>query len=75
MFAKDDLLLLARSTMPFGKYQGYLLIDMPEEYLLWLNKQGMPNGKLGKLLALTLEIKINGLEQLITPLKASNTHD
>lgn len=74
MFAQDDLLLLARSTMPFGKFQGRLLIDVPEEYLLWLNQHGMPKGKLGQLLMLALEIKINGLEHLLTPLKGQQ-HD
>lgn len=69
MFDQKDLLLLARNRMPFGKYQGRLLIDVPEEYLLWLSRQGMPNGKLGQLLGLALEIKVNGLEHLLTPLK------
>lgn len=71
MFDQQDLLLLVRTQMPFGKYQGRLLIDVPEEYLLWLNKEGMPKGKLGQLLALCLEIKINGLEHLLTPLKGT----
>lgn len=74
MFDKNDLLLLARQTMPFGKYQGRLLINVPEEYLLWLNKQGMPNSKLGQLLSLALEIKINGLEHLLTPLIETYEH-
>lgn len=69
MFDQQDLLHLARMTMPFGKYQGRLLIDLPEPYLLWFADQGFPEGKLGRLLALTLEIKINGLEYLIQPLK------
>lgn len=71
MFDQKDLLLLARSTMPFGKHQGRLLIDVPEEYLLWLSREGMPAGKLGQLLSLALEIKINGLEHLLTPLKGA----
>lgn len=75
MFAKEDLLQLARARMPFGKYQGRILIDVPEEYLLWLNKQGMPKGKLGLLLALALEIKINGLEHLLTPLRGQASDD
>lgn len=65
-------------TMPFGKYAGRVLIDLPEEYLLWFQKKGFPNGQLGELMALALEIKINGLEYLITPLKSSagnNTYD
>ena len=57
-------------TMPFGKYQGRLLIDIPEEYLLWLNNKGMPDGKLGLLLSLVLEIKMNGLEDILNPLRS-----
>ena len=69
MFKKEDLLALANEYMPFGKYQGRILIDVPEEYLLWFAKKGFPEGKLGLLLALALEIKINGLENIIEPLK------
>jgi uncharacterized protein (DUF3820 family) len=69
MFEKKDLLALANEHMPFGKYQGRILIDIPEEYLLWFAKKGMPEGRLGMLLSLTLEIKINGLESIIEPLK------
>jgi len=55
--------------MPFGKYSGRVLIDLPEPYLLWFAKQGFPDGELGRLLALTLEMKIEGLEEVIRPLK------
>ncbi len=71
MFEKQDLLTLATMTMPFGKYAGRVLIDLPEEYLLWFQKKGFPKGRLGELLALALEIKINGLESLLEPLKQS----
>jgi len=60
---------LITTTMPYGKYQGRVLIDIPEEYLLWMNKQGMPDGRLGFLLSLALEILINGLEGVLTPLR------
>ncbi len=69
MFAKEDLLDIANDTMPFGKYQGRRLIELPEPYLLWFASKGFPQGRLGKLLALTLEIQVNGLSDLITPLK------
>ncbi|MET1256436.1 DUF3820 family protein [Aliikangiella maris] len=69
MFEKQNLVDIANTTMPFGKYQGRRLIDLPEPYLVWFANQGLPKGKLGELLALTLEIKINGLEKLIIPLK------
>ena len=69
MFDKQDLVTLTTMIMPFGKYQGRPLIDLPEEYLLWFAHKGFPGGKLGMLLGLTLEIKINGLESIIEPLK------
>lgn len=70
-FDQDDLLKLARMKMPFGKYQGRILADLPEPYLLWFSKQGFPKGELGKLLALMLELHIHGLEGLLNPLKLS----
>ncbi|MCW8917297.1 MAG: DUF3820 family protein [Gammaproteobacteria bacterium] len=69
MFEKQDLLKLANQPMPFGKYQGKVLIDLPEEYLLWFARKGFPTGELGRLLQLALEIRINGLEGVIMPLK------
>lgn len=69
MFEKKDLLSLATMEMPFGKYRGHLLIDLPEDYLLWFAKKGWPEGKVGQLLQLALEIRINGLESIIEPLK------
>ena len=58
--------------MPFGKYQGKLLMDLPEAYLLWFEKKGFPSGELGELLALALEIDKNGLKYLLEPLKNAN---
>ncbi|NVK42935.1 MAG: DUF3820 family protein [Oceanospirillaceae bacterium] len=69
MFDKQDLLDIARTEMPFGKYAGRTLIDLPEPYLLWFRQRGFPPGRLGQLLALTLEIRIEGLEGMIRPLK------
>ena len=64
-----ELIELAAARMPFGKYQGRRLIDLPESYLVWLSGQGFPEGKLGKLLQAVYEIKINGLEGLLDPLR------
>ncbi len=69
MFEQENLLRLAQLKMPFGKYQGRLIIDLPEEYLLWFAKKEFPKGELGKLMQLALEIKIEGLENLIDPLR------
>ncbi|MCW8829694.1 MAG: DUF3820 family protein [Gammaproteobacteria bacterium] len=73
MFNKEDLLKLANMPMPFGKYRGKVLIDLPEEYLLWFAKRGFPGGELGRLMQLALEIRINGLEGVLKPLKGSRT--
>ncbi len=69
MFDKQDLVRLANTPMPFGRYTGRVLIDLPEEYLLWFANKGFPAGQLGKLMQLALEIRINGLESIIQPLK------
>jgi uncharacterized protein (DUF3820 family) len=69
---KQQLVEIANTVMPFGKYKGRVLIDVPEEYLLWFaRKDEFPAGKLGELMQLTLTIKIEGLEGLIKPLKRS----
>jgi uncharacterized protein (DUF3820 family) len=63
------LLQLIQMKMPFGKYKGTLLCNLPVSYLEWFQRKGFPKGKLGELLATMYEIKLNGLEQLLTPLK------
>lgn len=63
-----ELIKLANTRMPYGKYKGYYLINLPEAYLVWYRQKGFPTGKLGEQLALILEIKINGLSHLIFPL-------
>ncbi len=67
--SKDDLEKLATQSMPYGKHQGTLLIDLPEHYIVWYHTKGFPSGELGKLLGLLYEIKLNGLEYLVRPLK------
>lgn len=58
--------------MPYGKYKGYLICNIPESYLLWYKDKGFPKGKLGDLMATMFEIRVNGLEYLLTPLKNQN---
>ncbi len=65
----DGLKDLVNTPMPYGKYQGRMLADIPEHYLMWMARQGFPKGKLGQLLALAYEIRLNGLEYLLKPLK------
>jgi len=60
---------LVTMKMPYGKYKGYLLCDIPEYYLVWMHSKGFPNGKLGMLLSTMYEIKLNGLEFILTKLK------
>jgi uncharacterized protein (DUF3820 family) len=63
------LMQLVTTKMPFGKYKGTLLCDIPVFYLEWFNRKGFPKGSLGMLLSTIYEIKLNGLEELIAPLK------
>ncbi len=67
---QNDLIKLTTATMPYGKYAGRQLIDLPESYVVWFHTQGFPQNELGKLLGLLYEIKLNGLEDLIEPLKS-----
>ncbi|OIQ17986.1 MAG: hypothetical protein BM556_11220 [Bacteriovorax sp. MedPE-SWde] len=66
---KEWLVKLARQRMPFGKYQGRVLIDLPDDYVIWFYNKGFPPGEMGKLLGLLYEIQLNGLESLVHPLK------
>ena len=63
------LLQLVSMRMPFGKYEGRLLCDLPVSYLEWFNNKGFPKGKLGMLLETMFVIKSNGLEDLLKPLR------
>ncbi len=63
------LLELVKMQMPFGKYKGTILSNLPVSYLEWFQREGFPKGKLGMLLATMYEIKTNGLEKLLDPLK------
>lgn len=63
------LIELVRTPMPFGKYKGYMICELPESYLVWYYNKGFPKGKLGILLHTMYEIRLNGLEGILKPLK------
>jgi uncharacterized protein (DUF3820 family) len=65
----EILLELVSIRMPYGKYSGRLICDLPEFYLVWYHSKGFPAGKIGVLLGTMYEIKLNGLEYLLKPLK------
>lgn len=65
----ETLLKLAGMEMPFGKYKGRRLIDLPEPYVVWLSQKGFPDGQLGEMLRIVYEIKLNGLEYLFEPIR------
>jgi len=65
----EDLQRLVTLTMPYGKYQGRLIADLPGAYLAWFARKGFPPGELGNLLALMLELDHNGLRALLDPLR------
>lgn len=64
----EEVIAAASMPMPFGKFKGTRLIDLPEPYVVWFKGQGFPEGLLGQRLGLIYEIKANGLEKLIRPL-------
>ena len=66
---QKKLIQLAHTKMPFGKYEGRFLIDLPEYYMVWYSNKGFPKGQLGEQLQLVYELKLNGLEELIRNIK------
>lgn len=65
----DDLQKLVTLVMPYGKYKGRILADLPGNYLNWFAREGFPSGELGRLLQLMQEIDHNGLASLLEPLR------
>ena len=66
---KETLIKLANYRMPFGKYANRLLVDIPERYYVWFSYQGFPEGELGGFMIMMFDIKVNGLEHLLQPLR------
>lgn len=63
---------LITTEMPYGKYKGVILCNIPEHYIVWYHENGFPQGRLGMLLSTLYEIKLYGLEYLLNPLKKKN---
>jgi uncharacterized protein (DUF3820 family) len=61
----DDLIKVANTKMPYGKYEGHYLVHLPEHYLVWYRQKGFPNGKIGLYMQFVLELKLNGIEHLL----------
>lgn len=74
MLNPELLIDLVKMPMPYGKYKGVILSNLPVSYLEWFQRKGFPDGKLGILLATIYEIKLNGLEHLLEPLRKGNFH-
>lgn len=70
----ESLELLVTRTMPYGKYKGRLIADLPGNYLNWFAREGFPRGELGRLLALMHELDHNGLGDLLVPLRRAAGH-
>jgi uncharacterized protein (DUF3820 family) len=66
---REMLVELVSVRMPFGKYKDRILCDLPETYLVWFHRKGFPLGKIGVLLSALYEIKLNGLEYLLKPIR------
>lgn len=71
MYDRSFLIDLVRARMPFGKYKGRFITDLPVHYLEWFERKGWPAGLLGQYLATMYEIKTNGLDRILQPIKQS----
>jgi uncharacterized protein (DUF3820 family) len=71
----EDLLRLVSLEMPYGKYKGRLIADLPGHYLAWFAREGFPPGEIGRLLALMHEIDHNGLGGLLVPLRRGSARE
>lgn len=71
-FDKQSLIDLAHAKMPFGKYEGRYLSDLPGPYVVWFKQKGFPQGKLGRQLQSVYELKVNGIEGLLREIRAKH---
>ncbi len=70
--SKQFLIKLANTKMPYGKYKGRYMIDLPEYYVVWYRNKGFPKGQIGDMLATVYELKVNGLEDLVRTIQKKN---
>jgi uncharacterized protein (DUF3820 family) len=70
---RQFLIDLAKMKMPFGKYKGRFLINLPEHYIVWYKNKGFPKGKLGKQMELVYELQLNGLEDIVRKIQLDFT--
>jgi len=70
--SKQFLVKLAKTKMPYGKYKGRYMIDLPEHYVVWYKTKGFPKGQIGDMLATVYELKLNGLEELVRNIQRQN---
>lgn len=70
---RQFLIDLAKMKMPFGKYKGSFLIDLPEHYIVWYHNKGFPKGKLGQQMHLVYELQLNGLEDIVRKIQQDYT--
>lgn len=68
MFDRTFLIKLVQTKMPFGKYEGRYITQLPVHYLEWFKREGFPNGQLGEFLSTMYEIRTNGLDDLLKPI-------
>ena len=69
MYDQTFLIKMVQAKMPFGQYKGWYITDLPVHYLEWFNRQGFPDGTLGQYLSTMYEVKHNGLDHVIEPIK------
>ncbi len=66
---RQFLIEVSKMKMPYGKYKGRFLIDLPEHYMVWYHNKGFPKGKMGQMLGLVYELQLNGLEDMIREIR------
>ena len=71
----EELVRTINTVMPFGRFKGRKLLELPEPYLVWFHTEGFPRSKLGEQLGLMYEIKVNGLETILRPLMRNDEGD